>query len=67
MLALALLIFFVEKKLIFMFMYFEILGHGWRALLISGYDERKDGLFNEDVNAVKKMITSKCPLVMGVR
>ncbi|XP_053390325.1 uncharacterized protein LOC128553226 [Mercenaria mercenaria] len=44
------------------------IGHGWAALLIAGNDERDSVAksFTDDVKAIHKVITSKCPLVMGV-
>jgi hypothetical protein len=46
-----------------------MLGHNWAALLIAGYDTRDwvAKSFKEDVKAIEQVISSKCPLVMGVR
>ncbi|XP_060554330.1 uncharacterized protein LOC132715356 [Ruditapes philippinarum] len=44
------------------------IGHNWAALLIAGYDTRDwvAKSFKEDVKAIEQVISSKCPLVMGV-
>lgn len=45
------------------------LGYNWGAVLIAGnHSDRKTAEgFKEDVKEVKKVITSKYPLVMGIR
>lgn len=45
------------------------IGSGWGAILIAGNDTNKDLAlgFKRDILEVKKIIISKCPLVMGIR